>query len=71
MYDCLEEFTTCGYTFFPVRDISKQLKQKSHKQSKEQAAAAGGVRANEYEKEYMVRCRGSEIKIKRVSWRFD
>ena len=52
MYDCLEEFTTCGYTYFPVKDISKQLKQKSQKHQKDQG---GGPKANEYEKEYMVR----------------
>jgi protein tyrosine phosphatase len=29
IYDTLEEFVLCGYTYFPVNDISQILKQKS------------------------------------------
>ena len=40
------EFVTCGYTYFPLRKISQELKAKS--------ARKPGSKANDYEKEYMV-----------------
>ena len=46
IYDTLEEFVLCGYTFFPVKDISQNLKQKS--------ARKPGCKTNQYEKEYSV-----------------
>ena len=46
IYDTLEEFVVCGYTFFPVRDISQHLKQKSVRKP--------GSKTNQYEKEYGV-----------------
>ncbi len=51
VYDTLEEFITSGYTFFPVKDISQILKQKSVKEKKPN----GANKPNEYEKEYTVR----------------
>ena len=46
MYDTLEEFVLCGYTYFPVKEISQTLLLKSKKD---------GKRQNQYEKEYLVR----------------
>ena len=46
IYDTLEEFVVCGYTFFPVKDISQHLKQKSVRKP--------GSKTNQYEKEYGV-----------------
>ena len=48
IYDTLEEFVQCGYTYFPVKEISQALREKSKKQE-------GGKRVNQYEKEYVVR----------------
>ena len=48
IYDTLEEFVQCGYTYFPVKEISQALRDKSKKQE-------GGKRVNQYEKEYVVR----------------
>ena len=47
IYDTLEEFVLCGYTFFPVKDISQHLKQKSVRNA--------GSKTNQYEKEYGVK----------------
>merc|ERR1712223_856332 len=46
IYDTLEESVVCGYTFFPVKDISLHLKQKSVRPT------GGGRKSNQYEKEY-------------------
>ena len=46
IYDTLEEFVLCGYTFFPVKDISQNLKLKSTRKP--------GCKTNQYEKEYSV-----------------
>ena len=47
IYDTLEEFIVCGYTYFPVKDLSHHLKQKSVRKP--------GRKNNEYEREYAVR----------------
>ena len=47
VYDTLEEFVVCGYTYFPVKDLSHHLKQKSVRKP--------GRKNNEYEREYAVR----------------
>ena len=52
VYDTLEEFVQCGYTYFPVKEISQALRDKSKKQE-------GGKRVNQYEKEYVVRAKGT------------
>lgn len=46
VYDTLEEFVMCGYSYFPVREISQRLKQRS--------ARKPGSKQNEYEREYKV-----------------
>ena len=46
IYDTLEEFVLCGYTFFPVKDISQNLKLKSTRKP--------GCKTNQYEKDYSV-----------------
>ena len=46
VYDTLEEFIVCGYTYFPVKDLSHHLKQKSVRKP--------GRKNNEYEREYAV-----------------
>merc|ERR1711953_1443416 len=48
IYDTLEEFVLCGYTFFPVKDISQNLKLKSTRKP--------GCKTNQYEKEYSLIC---------------
>ncbi len=70
MYDTLEEFALCGYTYFPVREISDRLRAKGKKgrRSKKRRGGANSSRGggggegdgaeshrNEYEKEYLVR----------------
>ncbi len=40
MYDTLEEFATCGYTFFPVREISERLRAKGKKGPRPSSSAA-------------------------------
>ena len=47
IYDTLEEFVKCGYTYFPVKEISQALRDKSKKLDE-------GKRVNQYEKEYVV-----------------
>ena len=47
VYDTLEEFIVCGYTYFPVKDLSHHLKQKSLRKP--------GRKNNDYEREYAVR----------------
>ena len=47
VYDTLEEFIVCGYTYFPVKDLSHHLKQKSVRKP--------GRKNNDYEREYAVR----------------
>ena len=47
VYDTLEEFVVCGYTYFPVKDLTANLKLKSQRKS--------GAKHNQYEKEYTVR----------------
>jgi hypothetical protein len=47
IYDTLEEFIVCGYTYFPVKDLTHHLKQKSARKT--------GRKNNEYEREYGVR----------------
>merc|ERR1719312_1820676 len=48
VYDTLEEFVVCGYTYFPVKDLTSNLKSKGQRKS--------GVKSNEYEKEYALIC---------------
>ena len=47
VYDTLEEFVLCGYSYFPVKEISQRLRQKSQRKP--------GCKLNEYQKDYMVR----------------
>uniref|UniRef100_A0A0K2SYQ5 Receptor-type tyrosine-protein phosphatase kappa n=3 Tax=Lepeophtheirus salmonis TaxID=72036 RepID=A0A0K2SYQ5_LEPSM len=51
VYDTLEEFIVCGYTYFPVKEISATLKQKSDR-SKQKRVKSSSV----YEKEYTLIC---------------
>ena len=48
IYDTLEESVVCGHTYFPVKDISLHLKQKSVHPTKSR-------KSNQYAKEYGVR----------------
>ncbi|XP_059098685.1 receptor-type tyrosine-protein phosphatase kappa-like isoform X1 [Tigriopus californicus] len=48
VYDTLEEFVRCGYTFFPVKEISPRLREKSVKRETSHG------RTNCYEREYML-----------------
>ena len=47
VYDTLEEFVLCGHTYFPAKEISQRLKEKSGRPP--------GSKLNEYEREYAVR----------------
>jgi hypothetical protein len=47
VYDTLEEFVLCGHTYFPAKEISQRLKEKSTRPP--------GSKQNEYEREYAVR----------------
>jgi hypothetical protein len=47
VYDTLEEYVLCGCTYFPVKEISAQLKKKSKKEERK--------KTNQYEKDYTVR----------------
>ncbi|KAI5752014.1 hypothetical protein M8J77_012937 [Diaphorina citri] len=49
VYDTLEEFVLCGVTWFPVRDLSQRLKQKSMKNPI--------TKMNEYQREYQQICK--------------
>jgi len=49
VYDTLEEYIVCGNSFFPVKELSQKLKQKSVKD------ASGKL--NEYQKEYAQICK--------------
>ena len=48
VYDTLEEFVVCGYTYFPVKDLTHYLKAKGQKDKQ------SGVKQNQYEREYTV-----------------
>ena len=47
VYDTLEEFVLCGHTYFPAKEISQRLKEKS--------VRPAGCKHNEYERQYAVR----------------
>lgn len=49
IYDTLEEYVVCGNSFFPVKDLSLKLKQKSVKDPV--------TKLNEYQKEYAQICK--------------
>lgn len=49
VYDTLEEYVVCGNSFFPVKELSQKLKQKSVKDA--------GTKLNEYQKEYAQICK--------------
>ena len=59
IYDTLEEFVQCGYTYFPVKEISQALRDKSKKQE-------AGKRINQYEKEYAVRNAGHLLQTQQL-----
>lgn len=46
LYDTLEEFVICGTSWFPVKELSQRLKQKSMKNVI--------TKMNEYQREYQV-----------------
>ena len=46
VYDTLEEFVVCGTSWFPVKELSQRLKQKSMKNVI--------TKMNEYQREYQV-----------------
>jgi hypothetical protein len=46
VYDTLEEFVICGTSWFPVKELSQRLKQKSMKNVI--------TKMNEYQREYQV-----------------
>jgi hypothetical protein len=46
VYDTLEEFVVCGTSWFPVKELSQRLKQKSMKDVI--------TKMNEYQREYQV-----------------
>lgn len=46
VYDTLEEFVVCGVSWFPVKDLSNRLKQKSMKNPL--------TKLNEYQREFQV-----------------
>lgn len=46
MYDTLEEYVVCGVSWFPVKELSQRLKQKSIKNPI--------TKMNEYQREYQV-----------------
>ena len=47
--DTLEEYVVCGNSFFPVKDLSQKLKQKSIKDAV--------TKLNEYQREYAQICK--------------
>jgi Protein-tyrosine phosphatase len=49
VYDTLEEYVVCGNSFFPVKELSQKLKQKSVKDP--------ATKLNEYQKEYAQICK--------------
>lgn len=49
VYDTLEEYVVCGNSFFPVKELSQKLKQKSVKDA--------STKLNEYQKEYAQICK--------------
>jgi protein tyrosine phosphatase len=49
VYDTLEEYVVCGNSFFPVKELSQKLKQKSVKDP--------ASKLNEYQKEYAQICK--------------
>lgn len=49
VYDTLEEYIVCGFTFFPVKDLSLKLKSKGLREP--------GSKLNEYQKEYALICK--------------
>lgn len=49
VYDTLEEYVVCGNSFFPVKELSQKLKQKSIKDP--------AKKLNEYQKEYAQICK--------------
>ncbi|XP_022184512.1 receptor-type tyrosine-protein phosphatase kappa isoform X2 [Nilaparvata lugens] len=49
VYDTLEEFVVCGTSWFPVKELSQRLKQKSMKDPV--------TKLNEYQKEYQQICK--------------
>lgn len=49
VYDTLEEYVVCGNSFFPVKELSQKLKQKSIKDP--------SSKLNEYQKEYAQICK--------------
>ncbi|XP_070498935.1 receptor-type tyrosine-protein phosphatase U [Chironomus tepperi] len=49
IYDTLEEYVVCGNSFFPVKDLSQKLKQKSIKDPV--------TKLNEYQREYAQICK--------------
>ena len=49
VYDTLEEYIVCGNSFFPVKELSLKLKQKSAKDPL--------LKINEYQKEYAQICK--------------
>ena len=51
---------TCGYTYFPLKEISSQLKAKSAKKPH----GKGSSKANDYEKEYMVKHWMSDVAVR-------
>ncbi|KAK6617293.1 hypothetical protein RUM44_005624 [Polyplax serrata] len=49
IYDTLEEFVVCGVSWFPVKDLSNRLKQKSMKNT--------STKLNEYQREFQQICK--------------
>jgi hypothetical protein len=49
IYDTLEEYVTCGNSWFPVSELSQRLKQKSAKNAI--------TKLNEYQREYTLICK--------------
>ncbi|XP_029343535.1 receptor-type tyrosine-protein phosphatase kappa isoform X1 [Acyrthosiphon pisum] len=49
IYDTLEEFVLCGFSWFPVKELSQKLKQKSMKDIE--------TKLNEYQREYQQICK--------------
>lgn len=49
VYDTLEEYAVCGFTYFPVSEISTRIKQKSVKNP--------FTKLNDYQHEYSIICK--------------
>ncbi|KAF0311665.1 Receptor-type tyrosine-protein phosphatase kappa [Amphibalanus amphitrite] len=50
VYDTLEEYVSCGYSAFPVSELSQRLKEKA-------VRVTGGDKLNDYQREFLQICR--------------